>query len=114
MGGDAQPQIVAQLCARLFHGEQSSATAVAAPRWVLRGPETGFDTWTSGTDPTVVLEEGAPEAWLDALQSRGHRLSIVRPFDGATGHAHAIVIEDNGTFSAAADPRALISAAAAL
>ena len=37
-----------------------------------------------------------------------------RPFDGATGHANAIVIEPNGTFSAAADPRALIGAAAAL
>jgi gamma-glutamyltranspeptidase/glutathione hydrolase len=114
MGGDAQPQIVAQLVARLFHGGQPLATAVAAPRWALRGPTTGFDTWTTGGPPTIVIEEGASPAWLDGLQSRGHTVAMVRPFDGATGHANAIVIEGNGTFAAAADPRALIGAAAAL
>jgi gamma-glutamyltranspeptidase/glutathione hydrolase len=114
MGGDAQPQILAQLAARVFHGGQSLATAVAAPRWALRGPTTGFDTWTSADPPTVVVEDGAPDAWLSGLRARGHEVSVVRPFDGTTGHANAIVVEGNGTFSAAADPRALISAAAAL
>ena len=46
--------------------------------------------------------------------SRGHELSVARPFDGATGHANVIVVEPNGTFAAAADPRALIGAAAAM
>jgi hypothetical protein len=62
----------------------------------------------------VVVEEGAPPAWLDGLRERGHTVAAARPFDGATGHANAIVVEPNGTFSAAADPRALISSAAAL
>jgi gamma-glutamyltranspeptidase / glutathione hydrolase len=114
MGGDAQPQILAQLVARVFHGGQSLATAVAAPRWALRGPTTGFDTWTAPGPPTVVVEDGAPAGWLDGLRSRGHEISVVRPFDGTAGHANAIVAQDNGTFCAAADPRALISAAAAL
>jgi gamma-glutamyltranspeptidase / glutathione hydrolase len=114
MGGDAQPQILAQLVARLFHAEEPLATAVAAPRWVLRGPETGFDTWTGPLPPTVVIEDGASPAWIDGLRSRGHEVATARPFDGATGHANAIVIEPNGTFCAAADPRALIGAAAAL
>jgi gamma-glutamyltranspeptidase/glutathione hydrolase len=81
---------------------------------VLRGPETGFDTWTGPLPPTVVIEDGASPAWIDGLRSRGHEVAAARPFDGATGHANAIVIEPNGTFCAAADPRALIGAAAAL
>ena len=114
MGGDAQPQILAQLVARLFHSAQPLATAAAAPRWALRGPETGFDTWTTATTPTVVVEDGASPAWFEGLRSRGHDVALARPFDGATGHANAIVVEPNGTFCAAADPRALIGAAAAL
>ena len=114
MGGDAQPQILTQLVARLFHAEQPLATAVAAARWALRGPETGFDTWTSSAPPTVVVEDGAPPDWLDGLASRGHTITSARPFDSATGHANAIVVEPNGTFCAAADPRALIGGAAAL
>jgi gamma-glutamyltranspeptidase/glutathione hydrolase len=114
MGGDAQPQILTQLVARLFHAGQPLAAALAAPRWALRGPETGFDTWTSPAPPTVFVEEGAPPAWTERLRERGHAVAAARPFDGATGHANAIVIETNGTFCAAADPRALISAAAAL
>ncbi len=114
MGGDAQPQILAQLVARLFHAEQPLATAVAAPRWALRGPETGFDTWTTSSTPTVVVEDGASTAWIEGLRSRGHDVAEARPFDGAAGHANAIVIEPNGTFCAAADPRALIGAAAAV
>ena len=114
MGGDAQPQIVAQLVARLFHSEQPVATAVAAPRWVLRGPQTGFDTWTTDLPPTVVVEDEASPAWAEGLAARGHDVTSARPFDGAAGHANVIVVEDNGTFSAAADPRALIGAAAAL
>ena len=48
MGGDAQPQILLQLAARLFAGGEGVADAIAAPRWALAGPATGFDTWTSG------------------------------------------------------------------
>jgi gamma-glutamyltranspeptidase/glutathione hydrolase len=114
MGGDAQPQIVTQLLARVFHGGQPLATALSAPRWALRGPETGFDTWTTSAPPTVFVEEGAPQAWLDGLRERGHAVAAARPFDGATGHANAIVVEANGTFCAAADPRALVGSAAAL
>ena len=114
MGGDAQPQILTQLVARLFHAQQPLATAVAAPRWALRGPQTGFDTWTAPEPPTVVIEDGASPAWFEGLRSRGHDVTEARPFDGAAGHANAIVIEPNGTFCAAADPRALIGSAAAL
>ena len=46
MGGDAQPQILLQIATRLFHHGQSPTAAVDAARWILHGPDTGFDTWT--------------------------------------------------------------------
>jgi gamma-glutamyltranspeptidase/glutathione hydrolase len=112
MGGDAQPQIVAQLAARLLAHREGVAEAVAAPRWVLRGPATGFDTWTSGRPPTVVLEDGVPDDWADALTARGHDVAVAPRLDAGFGHAHVIVAEDNGTFTAAADPRARVGSAA--
>lgn len=114
MGGDAQPQIVAQLAARLFRHEQSPAEAVAAARWTLRGPTTGFDTWAASSPPTVVIEDGASASWTERLPKRGHSVSGAPAFDGSFGHAHAIVLAPDGTFSAAADPRARIGSAAGL
>ena len=112
MGGDAQPQIVAQVAARLLRHGQSPAAAVGAARWALRGPKTGFDTWTAPTPPTVVVEDGAPASWTEGLARRGHSVSSAPAFDSSFGHAHAIVVEPEGTFSAAADPRARIGSAA--
>jgi len=114
MGGDAQPQILSQLAARLFHHQEAPADAVAAARWVLRGPATGFDTWTAPTRPTVVIEEGSPRSWVSGLTARGHDVAVAPSFDSSFGHAHVIVAEPAGTFAASADPRARVGAAAAL
>jgi gamma-glutamyltranspeptidase/glutathione hydrolase len=112
MGGDGQPQILLQIAARLFHHEQSPAQAIHAGRWVLRGPVTGFDTWTSVEGPIVVVEGHAPAEWLDLLGSRGHRAEVAPPYDSAFGHAHAILRDPEGFWSGAADPRARIGAVA--
>lgn len=114
MGGDAQPQILLQVAARLFAGGANVADAVAAPRWALKGPATGFDTWTSGEPPTVAVEANAPVSWMDGLTARGHRMAGAPPFDSGFGHAHAIVVEPTGTFAAAADPRARVGSAAGI
>jgi gamma-glutamyltranspeptidase/glutathione hydrolase len=115
MGGDGQPQIVLQVLARLLRYGQGTAAAIAAPRWVLRGPVTGFDTWTSGTTPAVVLEGHAPADWADALAARGHRVDRVPAFDaGVVGHAHAIVVDEEGMRCAAADPRTVVGSAAGI
>lgn len=112
MGGDAQPQILLQIAARLFRHGQSPATAIHAGRWVLHGPTTGFDTWT-GIDPPVVHVEGhAPSAWVEHLAARGHRTEGRPAWDSGFGHAHAIVVEPNGMFAGAADPRAVVGSAA--
>jgi gamma-glutamyltranspeptidase / glutathione hydrolase len=114
MGGDAQPQILLQVAARLFAGDSGVADAIAAGRWVLQGAGTGFDTWTSGGPPAVVLEGQAPDAWRIGLAERGHVVADAPAFDSGFGHAHAIVVEPTGGFAASADPRARVGSAAGL
>ena len=112
MGGDAQPQILLQVAARLFVHGASPAEAVGSPRWVLRGAGTGFDTWTSTGPPTVVIEADAPPAWRTGLRERGHAVDVAPALDSAFGHAHAIVVEPGSALAAAADPRARVGSAA--
>jgi gamma-glutamyltranspeptidase/glutathione hydrolase len=106
MGGDVQPQVVAQLVARLVHGAQSPGAAVHAPRWVLRDSRaTGFSLWKADGPDQVGVETGAPAAWTPGLTDRGHR---VEPLDGpgtGTGHAHVIEVRGDA-LAGAAEPRA--------
>ncbi len=112
MGGDAQPQILLQVASRLFAAGASLADAVASPRWVLAGPSTGFDTWTSGVPPRVAVEGHAPDSWRRGLAARGHDLVDGPAFDSSFGHAQAIEVEPTGALAAVADPRAWIGSAA--
>ncbi|MGB0112026.1 MAG: gamma-glutamyltransferase [Ilumatobacteraceae bacterium] len=112
MGGDAQPQILLQIAARLFRHGQSATAAIDAARWALRGPTTGFDTWTGDVGPTVRIEGHGPATWVERLRSRGHASQSAPAWDSEFGHAHAIVVEDTGMFAGAADPRAVIGSAA--
>ncbi len=114
MGGDAQPQILLQLAARLFRHGQSPTAAIDAARWVLHGPTTGFDTWTGAGGPVVHVEGHAPSGWVDALAVRGHRSESRPAWDSGFGHAHAIVVEPTGMFAGAADPRAVVGSVAGL
>ncbi len=112
MGGDAQPQILLQLATRLFRHRQSPATAINAGRWALHGPATGFDTWTAPDHIGVSVEGHAPGSWTRDLADLGHRTSAGPAWDSGFGHAHAIVVEPDGMFAGAADPRTLIGSAA--
>jgi gamma-glutamyltranspeptidase/glutathione hydrolase len=112
MGGDAQPQILLQIAARLFRHGQSPAAAIDAARWILHGPDTGFDTWTGAGGPLVHVEGHAPTDWVDALAQRGHRAERRPAWDSGFGHAHAIVVEPTGMFAGAADPRTVVGSAA--
>ncbi|CAN5617832.1 gamma-glutamyltransferase family protein [soil metagenome] len=113
MGGDAQPQILLQIAARLFRHRTSPARAIDAPRWVLEGPTSGFDTWTGHGGAVVAIEEHAPESWVRGLTERGHRVTTRPAYDSAFGHAHAIAVEHNGVLVGAADPRTRIGSVAA-
>jgi gamma-glutamyltranspeptidase/glutathione hydrolase len=104
MGGDAQPQVFAQLVSALVDGGVDVATTVAAPRWFI-DPEDHFQP------PEVLRIEPrfAPDA-IDALVSMGHRVVPAAPFDPTLGHAHAIELVDGGpatggSLAAATGPR---------
>ncbi|MFM9086182.1 MAG: gamma-glutamyltransferase [Acidimicrobiia bacterium] len=118
MGGDAQPQIVLQLLARLFGRGAGPldaarvAAAVDAGRWALRGPSTGFDTWTSGRAPTVQVEGDAPARWADGLAALGHEVERRGARDSGFGHAHVVARGADGALVGAADPRCVVGACA--
>ena len=94
MGGDAQPQIISQLLARLLHSRQDPATAIAAARLTLDAPGAGpFRLWW-GDDLRVLVEADAPPAWLGDLAGHGHRVQAIRSFDPvAVGCAQIIAAE---------------------
>jgi gamma-glutamyltranspeptidase/glutathione hydrolase len=116
MGGDAQPQIVMQLITRLLFHQQSATPwqVVDAGRFVLRGPVTGFDTWTSARPPIVLVEGHAPESWAADLADRGHAVERRGRFESGFGHAHAIVLRDDGIISGGADSRSIVGTCAGL
>jgi gamma-glutamyltranspeptidase/glutathione hydrolase len=103
MGGDAQPQIIVQLLARLLRSGQDPATAVAAPRMALDAPSAGpFRLWW-GDDLTVLVEAHAPPGWVPGLAERGQRTRVIGAFDPvAVGCAQIIA-----TASAAGSPLVL-------
>jgi gamma-glutamyltranspeptidase/glutathione hydrolase len=110
MGGDAQPQIILQLLARMLRAGQDPATAIAAPRLALDAPSAGpFRLWW-GQDLTVLVEADAPEDWSEGLAQRGHAVRNIRAFDPvAVGCAQIVqVVRDGpaaGSIEGASDPR---------
>lgn len=80
MGGEAQIQIHLQLLARVLLLGQDPADAVSAPRWVKRRGE-------------LLVEEGLPDLGGEVI-----------PKSGEAGHAHMILVTEQG-LAAASDPR---------
>ncbi len=116
MGGDAQPQIMLQVITRLLRHQQTQFPwqTVDAGRFALRGPVTGFDSWTSGRPPTVLVEGHAPDAWAAGLADRGHAVERRGRFDSGFGHAHCIVVRDDGAMAGGADSRSIVGSCAGL
>jgi gamma-glutamyltranspeptidase/glutathione hydrolase len=105
MGGDAQPQIHAQVVSALVDGGVDVATAVAQPRW-FADPVEHF------APPDMVrIEPRFADGVLDQLAAMGHPLHRVRAFESSMGHCHAIELVDggpaapDGSLAAATDPR---------
>ena len=105
MGGDAQPQLHAQLVSALVDGGLDIRTAVTAPRWYVE-PAGHFEP------PVEVRLEARHEPGIAAaLEALGHPVTVVAPFDADLGHEHAIELVDGGpgapggSLAAATDPR---------
>jgi gamma-glutamyltranspeptidase/glutathione hydrolase len=116
MGGDAQPQVVLQLLARLLRHGESAGDTIGAGRWVL-GPadgEGGFDTWRPGSARKVLVEGHAPDSWAAGLERLGHAVTVARESPHTFGHAHVIDVIEGGGVAGCADPRAVIGVAAGL
>jgi len=105
MGGDAQPQVHAQLVSALVDGGLDIRTAVSIPRWFVE-PAAHFEP------PREVRAEPRFEAGvLEALEAMGHPVSRVEPYSGLLGHEHTIELAgggpaaEGGSVAAATDPR---------
>ncbi len=105
MGGDAQPQIHAQLVSALVDGGVDVRTGVTAPRWYVE-PAGHF-----APPVEVRLEPRHRPGIAESLVARGHPVTLMEPFDSELGHEHAIELVDGGpaapggSLAAAADPR---------
>lgn len=98
MGGDAQPQILAQTFSRVRLGE-GLADAIDAPRFVLaRDPE--------GKKPILRMESRFDDALYNALDRAGHPIDIGPAYADSFGHSGALVrhVRD-GRIEAMHDPR---------
>jgi gamma-glutamyltranspeptidase/glutathione hydrolase len=104
MGGDAQPQIHAQVVSALVDGGADVASAVAGPRWFVEPLE------HYAPPDTVRIEPRFGPELLAGLAALGHSIRPTDPFDGALGHCHAIEVVNGGpvargSLAAATDPR---------
>ena len=94
MGGDAQPQIHAQVVSALVDGGVDVATAVGAPRWFVE-PEEHF-----APPVDVRLEPRFAPGIAAALARPRPSGDRGRPFVGLLGHCHAIELVAGGAAEA--------------
>jgi gamma-glutamyltranspeptidase/glutathione hydrolase len=110
MGGDAQPQVLLQLTARLLRAGEDPATAIVGPRLSLDAPDAGpFRLWWGRR--RVNVEAHASPEWLAGLAERGHQVRAISAFDPvAVGCAQIVRVDGpspgaDWRVTGAADPR---------
>lgn len=98
MGGDGQPQTLAQLASRIVDFGLSPQEAVNAPRFLL-GKSWGAE------DESLKLEGRIAASVAEELRGMGHQVSQVQDHTEIMGHAGAILCHENGFFQGGADLR---------
>jgi gamma-glutamyltranspeptidase/glutathione hydrolase len=98
MGGPAHPQINAMSLIRSLGLRMSASDAVAAPRWIAGGMD--------AIDGTAVAEADVPDRVRASLERAGLHVTELPRHDASTGHAHLIVVGEDGAFDVGTDPRA--------
>jgi gamma-glutamyltranspeptidase/glutathione hydrolase len=104
MGGDAQPQIHAQVVSALLDGGLDIASAIAMPRWFVE-PAAHLAPPT-----TVRAETRFRRGLIASLEALGHEVTRRGRFDNLLGHCHGIMFihggpTEGGALAAATDPR---------
>ena len=94
-GGHQQPQLLAQVAAHLFAGDEPWE-AQARPRWTI--PD-------AGVDGGLRLEPGFDDAIVEGLGARGHEAEVTTMPTGGWGPVSLITLGAGGLLTAAADPR---------
>ena len=106
MGGSAHAQISSMSLARAFDLGMAVGDVVSAPRWLADGMD------PLGPDPFVLAEPEAARVVGDSLRGAGFRVDELPGLSGEVGHAQLLLVRGDGSFDAAADPRADGGAAA--
>ncbi len=99
MGGHSQPVIHLQLVTGIVDFGFEPQVAVEVPRWVSRREPDEMSE-------TVYVEPLLAEQTMEELQRRGHRVVMTEPWSSLMGHAHLIVIGEDGVLRGGSDPRA--------
>jgi gamma-glutamyltranspeptidase len=98
MGGQGQPQILAQVLLRALDGA-GARDAVAAPRAIV-GHQVDGDTADS-----VTVESDMPSVARDSIVRAGLAPTEVAASAEALGQANVVYVAADGSFTAASDPR---------
>ncbi len=102
-GGDSQVQVSLQILSAVFDHGLDPQQAVEAPRWVHFQEGTG--SYFPHLDMEMLLLESrfSPDV-VEDVESRGHRVTVVGPYDGQ-GAASMILRDESGLLSCGSDPR---------
>lgn len=98
MGGQGQPQILAQILLRALGGA-GAVDAVAAPRAIV-GNQCG-----DGGPDTVTVEADLPAAATASIRRAGFDPTEVPAGTEALGQANVVFVASDGSVTAASDPR---------
>lgn len=98
MGGQGQPQILAQVLLRAMGGAGAEA-AVSAPRAVVGLQADG------GTADSVTIEADAPAVAVESIVRAGLLETKVAPNSETLGHTNVVFTDEAGSMTAASDPR---------
>jgi len=104
MGGDAQPQICAEVVSALVDRGLDIRSAVAGPRWFVE-PADHF-----APPVEVRIEPRFGPDLVPQLERLGHPVTPTAPFDSLLGHCHLVELVDGGpaaggSLAGATDPR---------
>ena len=116
MGGDSQPQLMAQHLCRLLHEHVDPGAVLDEPRWVLeRDGDRGFDLWSDEAAPrswNLVTDDAGLARWATPAEAAG--LHPVRQAAASPGFGHAqLIARAEHQWVGAAEPRLAESAAVA-